>query len=126
MLIVVAFEVITSSFSIQLAILGILLGLGIGIIIGRIYRLSWDEETSNVIGQVDKIGAIILVLYLIFIFTRAYFLGYWIHGAPLFALILSLTAGTMFGRVMSTRHGVKKILNALMLDKLSLPDLKIN
>lgn len=67
MLVVIAFEVLESTFSIPLAIGGILIGLGVGTIVSRMYRLSWDEETSNVIGRIDWIGAVILVFYLIFI-----------------------------------------------------------
>jgi len=113
MLAVVTFEVLKGTFSIQFAIGGILIGLGIGTIISRMYHLSWDEETNNVIGRIDWIGAVILVFYLIFVFTRAHYMGYWIQGAPLLALILSITAGTMLGRVMTTEHGIDKILNAL-------------
>lgn len=122
MLVVVVFEVITSLFSIQLAIIGIMSGLGIGVIYSRTYRLSWDEDTDNVIGRIDWIGAIILIFYLIFLFTRAYFLGQWIHGTPLLAFILSITAGTMLGSVISTRRSIKKVLVSLRLDKLPLPD----
>jgi hypothetical protein len=113
MLVVIAFEVIQSTFTIPLAIFGILIGLGVGTIVSRMYRISWDKETCNVIGRIDWIGAVILVFYLIFIFTRAHFLGYWMQGAPLIAIIFSITAGTMLGRVLSTRHGIDKILKVL-------------
>lgn len=112
MLVVIAFEVLESTFSISLAIGRILIGLGVGTIVSRMYRLSWDEETSNVIGRIDWIGAVILVFYLIFVFTRAHLLGYWMQGAPLLIIIFSITAGTMLGRVLSTRHGIEKILKA--------------
>ena len=113
MLIIIAFEVIQSTFTIPMAIGGILIGLGVGTIVSRMYHLSWDDETSNVIGRIDWIGAVILVFYLIFVFTRAHYLGYWIQGAPLLTIVLSITAGTMLGRVMSTEHGIHKILKSL-------------
>jgi membrane associated rhomboid family serine protease len=50
MLILVAYEVLQGTFSIQLAILGILGGLIVGSIVGRMYRLDWDEDNSNVTG----------------------------------------------------------------------------
>jgi hypothetical protein len=53
---------------------------------------------------------VILVCYLTFVFTRTHYLSYWVQGAPLMGLIFSLTAGTMLGRVLSTEHGIKKIL----------------
>lgn len=112
MLAVILFEVLKGTFSIPLVILGIIIGLGIGTIVSRMYHLSWDEETNNVMGRIDWIGALILGCYLIFIFTRTHFLGYLVQGAPLLAIILSITAGTMLGRVMGTEHGVDKILKA--------------
>jgi hypothetical protein len=113
MLAVIAFEVLQHTFTISLAACGIIIGLVIGTLVSRMYHLSWDEETSHVIGRIDRIGAVILMFYLVFVFTRAHFLEYWMQGAPLMALILSITSGTMLGRVMSTRKGIKKILKAL-------------
>ena len=113
MLAVIAFEVLQHTVTISLAVCGIIIGLMIGTVVSRMYRLSWDEETSHIIGCIDRIGATILVFYLIFVLTRAHFLGYWMQGAPLLALILSITSGTMLGRVISTKKGIKKILKAL-------------
>jgi hypothetical protein len=113
MLAVILFEVIKGSFSILLAIGGIIIGLGVGTIVSRTYNLSWDQETNNVISQIDWIGAIILVCYLIFIFTKTQFLGYWVQGSPLFAIILGITAVTMLGRVMGTKRSINAILQAL-------------
>lgn len=104
MLILVVYEVLKGAFNVQSAILWIFIGLIVGSIVGRMYRLRWDEATSNVIGYVDGIGAVILIIYLIFVFTRSYYLG--------LNIILSITAGTMLGRVLSTRHGIEKILRA--------------
>ncbi len=121
MLVVIISEIILGNFSIAWALGGILVGLGVGVLISRMYRLSWDEETNNVIGRIDWIGAIILIIYLIFVFSRTYYLSYWVQGTPLLALVFSITAGTMLGRVMSTEHGIKKILTALNLqDKIKI------
>lgn len=113
MMVIIAFEVLQHTVNISLAACGIVIGFVIGTLVSRMYHLSWDEDTSHVIGRIDGIGAAILVFYLIFVFTRAHFLGYWMQGAPLLAFILSITSGTMLGRVMSTRKGINKILKAL-------------
>ena len=91
----------------------ILLGLVVGIIVSRMYRLSWDEEAGQVISNMDWIGVIILVFYIIFILTRTLLVGYWVQGAPYFAIILTITAGVMIGRVLGTRQGIHKILKDL-------------
>ncbi|BDZ68802.1 hypothetical protein [Methanobacterium ferruginis] len=113
MLAVIAYEVLTGSVSISWALGGILIGVGVGTLVSRMYRLSWDEKTNHVIGRIDWIGAIILICYLIFTFTRTSYLSQYIQGTLLSALILSITAGTMLGRVITTDHGIKKILRAL-------------
>ncbi|WP_321421824.1 hypothetical protein [uncultured Methanobacterium sp.] len=110
MLLVIIFEVLQGAYTIAWAAGGILIGLGIGTLVSRMYSLNWDEDTSQVISRIDWIGGVILVCYLIFVFTRTHYLSYWIQGTPLLGLIFSLTAGTMLGRVLSTEHGIKKIL----------------
>lgn len=113
MIIIVIAEVLRSKFSPELAILGFFLGIIVGIFIARMYKLSWSETSNNVTGTVDIIGGIILVIYFIYIITRTYYVEQWVHGIPLFAFILSMTAGTMFGRIINTRHDVYKILKAM-------------
>jgi len=115
-LFVIIFEVSQGIFNVLLTIAGVFVGMMIGIIVSRMFHISWDEESNIVISNIDWIGAVILVFYIIFTLTRTYFLGYWIEGTPLFATILSLTAGTMLGRIIGTRHVVNKILKALKID----------
>ena len=76
-------------------------------------HLSWDEETNTVIGRIDWIGAVLPVCYVVFVFTKSYFAGLYVQGAALFAVIFGLTAGTMLGRVLATRHGINKLLETL-------------
>ena len=82
MLVVVIFEVLTGVFKISWAIGGILIGFGVGILASRMYHLSWDDETNLVISHIDKIGAVILICYLIFIFTRTYYLRQLVQVLP--------------------------------------------
>lgn len=113
LLVLIVFEVLNGRFNILFSTGGILMGLLIGVIVSRVYNLSWDEETNNVIGRIDWIGAVILVCYLIFIFTKTQLLGYWVQGTSLFALVLGITAGTMLGRVLSTKRGIERVLKVL-------------
>ncbi|MGZ4938639.1 MAG: hypothetical protein ACXV44_08100 [Halobacteriota archaeon] len=106
-------EVAAGRFGLVFALLGVVIGFVVGIIVSREYRLSWDEETNSVIGRVDWIGGILLVFYLIFIFTKSYLLGFYVQGAALFALLLGVTAGSMLGRILGTRHGIDKLLKTL-------------
>ncbi|MGA7075981.1 MAG: hypothetical protein WBZ42_05480 [Halobacteriota archaeon] len=111
----IVIEVLEGRFGIQWAFIGVLIGLVVGIIVSRSYHLSWDVETHNVIGRIDWIGSVLLVCYLVFLFNKSYFLGFYVQGAPLFAIILGTTAGTMLGRILGTRHGINKLLKTLNL-----------
>jgi len=122
MLLVISGEVFSVTFSVAWARGGILIGLGVGTLATRMYRLSWDENTSHVISRIDWIGGIILIYYLIFVFTRTYYLSYWVQGAPLMGIIFSITAGTMLGRVLGTRRGIKKVLKTWHILIKSSPD----
>jgi len=112
---VIVVEVLRGVFSIQWALIGIIIGLVVGVIVARMYNLSWDEEDNVVIGEIDRIGIVILVCYLIFMFTRIHFLGYEVQGANLFAVILGITTGTMLGRVLRTERGIEKILKVVQI-----------
>jgi hypothetical protein len=104
LLIFIAYEVSLGTITIQLAILGIVIGLIIGSILGRVFRLDWDEENSKVIGYIDWIGAVILIIYLIFVLTEIHYLET--------DFVLSVFAGAMLGRVLITRHNFSKMLKA--------------
>ena len=106
-------EVLEGRFGLALALTGVLIGLVVGIIVSRSRHLSWDEETNTVIGRIDWIGAILLVCYLVFVFTKSTFAGFYVQGAALFAVVLGITAGTMLGRVLGTRRGINKLLKTL-------------
>lgn len=113
MLIVITFEVLRGVFSIQWALVGILIGLIVGTIVSRMYNLSWDEEDHRVIGEIDSIGVIILLGYLIWEFSKSQFLGYWVEGNTLFAIIIGITAGSMLARICSNKRNMEQILEAI-------------
>lgn len=112
MLSVITFEMLRGTINMSMAIVGVLIGLAVGIIVSRMFRLSWDEETKKVIGNMDWIGAVVLIFYISFMLTRTLLLGYYVQGSLFLAIVLSITAGTFIGRVMGTRRGIRKVLNA--------------
>jgi len=112
MLVIIVFEGVQGTFNIPMVIFGIITGMVIGILVSRMYSLSWDEESNNVIDRMDWIGAVILVFYLIFLFNKTHLLEYLVHGSLLLTLSLSITVGTMLGRILNTRRSIDKVLEA--------------
>ena len=87
-----------------------MLGMMIGAIICRRKRIYWEEDTSRVIARMDRIGSILLVLYILVAIIRHFVLDHWIHGNQLIGFSFSLAAGTMLGRLLTMRSQIRQIL----------------
>ena len=75
-------KVLEGRFGLALVLTGLLIGLVVGITVSRSYRLSSDEETNNVIGPIDWIGAILPVCYMVFVFSKSYLRDFMCKGPP--------------------------------------------
>ena len=117
----VTIDVLRHKFDISLVLAGSLTGFLIGLVLGRMYRLEWDRETTKVVSRFDVVGRIILGVYILFMVVRDWILGFWIQASDLMAFILCFTAGTMIGRVAGARRGIREILQALGVAKLEKP-----
>ncbi|MGI4832447.1 MAG: hypothetical protein ACRYFK_03200 [Janthinobacterium lividum] len=79
------------------------LGLGLGLLVGRMSKVTWHEEAAQVVAKMDKLGGLILGLYLVVSLGRWWVLGHWFAGHELTAVALSFTGGIMLGRLLFTR-----------------------
>ncbi len=113
MLGVLVVDVARGTLGLAWAAAGLLGGAALGVVASRIRRLEWDERASRVVARLDGIGAVILVGYIAAMLARDWVLGHWVAGPALAALGLSGTAGALAGQVLGTRHGVRKVLEAL-------------
>ncbi len=113
MLGVIVVEIVRHKIGATLAAGGIAIGLVLGIVVSRMYRLSWDEQTTKVVAQIDWIGGGILGLYITFIFFRDWIFGHWLQGSTLVEFGLCISAGLMLGRVLGARRGISVTLQAL-------------
>jgi len=113
MLGVIVVEIVRHKIGVTLAAGGIAIGLVLGIVVSRMYRLSWDEQTTKVVAQIDWIGGGILGLYITFIFFRDWIFGHWLQGSTLVEFGLCISAGLMLGRVLGARHGISIALQSL-------------
>lgn len=87
-----------------------MLGMLLGSIFVRRKRIYWEEETSRVIARMDRIGIVLLVIYVVVAIVRHFMLGYWMHGKQLWGFSFSLAAGTMLGRLLTVRSQIRQIL----------------
>ena len=113
LLVATVYEMVVNDFNIIYALTSIIFGICVGIIVSRMYHLSWDDETNQVISNMDWIGAIIFILYIVFMIARSIVVGYWVHGNTYIGIIISITAGVMIGRIMGTSHSLSRIMKDL-------------
>lgn len=110
--IIVFYDIFEGYISTLLACGGFALGVVIGLLAGRMFVIFWHPETGKVVSRLDKIGVVILVLYILLEAGRKWVFGHWLHGAELNAFGLSILTGLLLGRLLSMAMKIKKILVA--------------
>ena len=107
---VVAYRIFSGEIGIPLAGLGLLAGIMIGLIAGRMFKILWHPETQKVVSSLDKIGMLFLLFYIAVEVGRKWLFGYWLHGAKLNAFGLIFLAGLLLGRLLAMIKNIKKVL----------------
>ena len=108
---ILIYEIFNNFIAGYLALGGFIIGFLIGYIVGkRMHRISWDEEASKVVGKMDRIGIIILVIYILFAITRRWIFSHWLEGHALSAFVLSISCGAIVSRLWFIRRKIRETL----------------
>lgn len=108
---IVIYEVSQNYIAGYLAIAGFMVGMIIGLLVAkRMHNISWDAETNKAVTKMDRLGIIILLLYILFSISRRWIFSHWLQGYALSAFSLSVTAGIMLGRLWTTRQKIRHVL----------------
>src|SRR5918993_559367 len=99
LVIVIFYEVLKQHLTASTSIGAILLGMLVGSVFVRRKKIYWEEDTSRVIARMDRIGIVLLVIYIAFVVIRHFVLDHWVHGKQLIGFSFSITAGAMLGRL---------------------------
>lgn len=89
---------------------GFLIALAIGLAMSRTFRIFWHEEQEKVVSQLDKLGAILLIVYICAEVGRKFIFQYWLSGAKLNAFGLIILTGLLLGRFLGTAIQIKNVL----------------
>jgi hypothetical protein len=95
---------------------GLLVGVVVGAFVSRMYRLDWDQSASQVVSRIDKIGAAILVAYIVFAISRSWLVGSFVERSAVGPVGLGIVCGIMLGRVVGMSHGIRGVLHDAGID----------
>lgn len=110
LLIAVIAETISYQANVWQVSLGLLVGIGLGSLFARMYKISWDKDAQHVTSNIDAYGVMVLVLYIVFELSRDMVVHFFTQSESVAAISLALLAGTMYGRVIGSGRTIVKIL----------------
>jgi hypothetical protein len=110
LIIISAVNVGEKKIGIVLAASGFLIAALIGLALSRMFNIFWHEEKEKVVSQLDKVGSLLLGLYILIEIGRNWLFGYWLSGAALTAFGLIVLTGLLLGRFLGTHLKIRGIL----------------
>lgn len=107
---IVLYDVWEDIMSVELAALGIVVGLIAGFVVGKLYKVIWHEDSQKIVTRMDKFGIVVIALYIGFSIFRRQIFGQFIHGPALTAVTFASVGGVMVGRFTAIVGNINKIL----------------
>ena len=94
------------------------IGIIIGILLSRMFNVSWDKDAEKVVSRIDIYGTILLVAYIIFEISGEHLIRQWFSSSEALTLILSLAGGAVLGRGLGmARRMIKSPAKEFIRDK---------
>ena len=107
---IVITDAVTSHLNLWWILLGAIIGIILGYVVGRAFRLSWHEDSQKVIMNVDRTGFIVIILYVLIRALVNSEAGNLLSGIELLAVTYSLLGGIMIGRLASMGRRIVRML----------------
>jgi hypothetical protein len=104
---ILIYRVIDSAVDLSLPLIGFGLGIIVGIIVTRIYKISWDEYVEQVIFRLDVYSIVLLILYILFEIFREKIVEHFVNGPAVALTSFALLAGALAGRVVGIRRKIR-------------------
>ncbi len=107
---IIIYDLILQEINLPLAAIGIGIGIAVGLVAGRMFKIHWHEEKKKIASRIDMWGIVIIVLYIGFELLRERLFSNWVNGSVLTAFTFAFFSGTMFGRFITMGFGIRSIL----------------
>jgi hypothetical protein len=110
MIVLTLFDLVGGHISWGWAGIGFAVGIGGGLVAGRMSAMVWHEDDAKVAGRMDTTGVIALCIYFILSIARHFLFEQWVHGPALLAITFAGIAGVMLGRLIVMSWHINRVL----------------
>lgn len=80
---IIIYDLILREINLPLAVIGIGIGIAVGLVAGRMFKIHWHEEKQKIASRLDILGIAILILYIGFEIVRERLFSNWVNGSVL-------------------------------------------
>jgi hypothetical protein len=105
------YDIIQGHVDIISTVMSISIGILVGFIVSRMHHISWDRNAQKVIAQLDTVGIIILLVYILLEINRERIVEYFVHSESPLAISFAVFAGIMIGRLLGIRRRVRQVIS---------------
>lgn len=91
-------------------VIAAIVGLLVGYAVGRMFLLTWHQDTNKVIMRMDRLSLLLIALYVAFRIVSSRFLGDYFDGMELTVLSFAALGGILIGRFLSMWRSIRRIL----------------
>ncbi len=110
LIVISVMNIVNGKIAILLASSGFFLATALGLVMSRMFKIFWHEEKEKVVSQLDALGTVFLIVYILLEVGRKWIFQHWLSGAELNAFGLILLAGLLLGRFVGTGIQIKQVL----------------
>ena len=76
----------------------------------RMFHISWNEDEQVVTSRIDKIGGVILGIYMIFSLSRHFLLESYVRHSWVTIITFTTISGVMVGRFLGMRRKILSVI----------------
>lgn len=98
LILIVIYAILTREIRLSYALTAFILGIIVGMLFGRIYRIYWHPDDEQVVSRVDFFGALLICLYILMEIFRDDILALWVYGPIVSIVWFIFFTGTFCGR----------------------------
>lgn len=103
-------DAITGKAGVLPLIIAATVGLLVGYVAGRMFLITWHEDTQKVIMRMDRTSIFLVVAYVAFRILSTRLLGDYFTGVALTAISFAAVDGILIGRLISVWRNVRRVL----------------